>query len=264
MRKDSVSSDFSLLSGSAVFFVAALVLLLCIPVAFATPLPEPARSDRHTSRLLSALTQDERRALQDAIGRSVLSVSSKDNVNAIPDHQVYHGIFLDILMNPLLSAGLPAADLELIGALPSHEDRRFVSIAREAMTSACKVIEGNKTAAPATVNLATKGIRQAQEKVSDQLDRHYRNAINRLTNAGQQLVASEYERLIEQDSLYYVELDLDTLGFSRPEFVFAFLQDSCASAERVFTVIATEHRTLKDQLETDYSKGALHYFQPRR
>jgi hypothetical protein len=264
MRKDLISSDFSLVSGSAIFFAVGLVLLLCLPVAAANQPSETTRTDLHTSRYLGSLGPDQRRLLQDAISRSVRSVSSKDDAAAIPDHQVYHGIFLDILMNPALSAGLPAVDLELIGALPNHADRRFVSVAREAMASACKVIERNETVSPAAVNRAIGGIRQAREKVSDQLDRHYRNVIDRLTEAGQQLVASAYERLIGQDSLVYVELDFDALGFSDPEFVLAFLQDSCANAEPVFAALATEHRTLREQLETDYSAGALQYFQPRR
>ncbi len=264
MRKDLVSSYAPQKISSVSIITAVLVSLVCVPVVSATQSADPVRSDRQIKSYLSGLAQDQRRSLQTDINRSVHRASSGDDASSIPDHQLYHGLFLDLLMNPSRSASLPAQDLELIAGLPSHDDRRFVTIAREAMATACKIIERTNPATPGAVDRALAGIGLARGKVSDMLDRHYRIAIGRLTETGRQLVASEYERLKEQDSLLYVELDLYTLGFSQPDFVLAFLQDSCANAERVLASVATDNRTLRDQLETDNARGALQYFQPHR
>ncbi|MBT8145574.1 MAG: hypothetical protein KJN90_01905 [Gammaproteobacteria bacterium] len=125
------------------------------------------------------------------------------------------------------------------------------------------MINRSHAAAPAAVNLAVNGFNQARRRLDRQLNSHYHSTLKRLTDTGRQLVQAEFDRMVEEGSLVYAEIDLVTLGFSEPEFVLAFLQDSCANAERKFSELATVRRTLKDQLEDDYQRGAVQLFESR-
>ena len=261
MRKDSITSDFAMMVSAAITFFTVLLLLVCLPVTYADKPTAPVQPDRHTSEYVRTLEQEQRRSLRKSLSHSLNRFSVRDNPAVIPDYQVYHSIFLDILINPLLAAGLTAQDLALIRAIPAQNDRRFVRVAQDAMAAACKIIKRANAPLPATVNLAVNGISKAQEQVERQLNSHYQKAMNRLSKSGKELVEFEYDKLIEQDGLIYTRLDLDTLGFAHPEFVFAFLQDSCENAERLLPQLVSDQRTLQDQLEDDYQKGAIQLFQ---
>jgi|GEM_PF-2742164 len=264
MRSHPISSEFAMMVGTAITFIASLLLLICLPVTYADKPAAQVDSDRLTSEYVRNLDQQQRSLLLESLSKSLNRSSSRDNRDswaAVPDHQIYHAVFLEILINPLLSASLPVQDLELIRALPAHSNQRFVSIAQDSMEGACRIIKRSNTASAAAVNLAANRIRQAQRQVTRELDRHYREQLIKLTDTGKALVGSEYDKLVEQDNLVYTELDLEALGFTQPEFVFAFLQDSCANAERLLPVLATDQHTLQDQLENDYLKGAVQLFQ---
>jgi hypothetical protein len=164
-------------------------------------------------------------------------------------------------MQPLLAAGFPEQDLELIRALPTHNDLRFVQVVQDAMSDVCRAIQRSNDRSAAAINLAASRFSQARKKVERELDRHYRTAVNGLTDTGRALVESEYARLVEQDSLVHTELDLEMLGFTQPDFVLAFIKDSCANAEQALPALVTGQHTLQDQLEDDYRKGAIQLFQ---
>ena len=262
MSKEPITSTFTTIVGTATGFFTALILLLCMPVAKADK-PAAARGpDFQTSRYVSRLGQQYRRSLQESISSSLHRFSSKDNATAIPDYQIYHSIFLKLLLDPMLAAGLSAEDLELIRTLPAISDRRFVSVAQDALAEACQMIDRSNAPAPAVVNVATNRMKQAQRKIERHLNGHYRSALAQLSDTGMQLVDSEYEKLVEQDSLVYTELDLGELGFAQPEFVFAFLQDTCANAERLLPGLVTDQLTLQQQMEDDYRQGAIQLYQP--
>lgn len=263
MRRDTRSSDYAMGIGATLAFVSALILMLFLPLVHADVPADLTRPDRLTGDYVGRLAQKQRRLLQESIRSSIRRISSKDSAAAIPEYQIYHSIFLELMMKPLLAAGLPAQDLELLRALPAHNDQRFVTAAIEAMTGACRVINRSHAASPAAVNLAVNGFNQARHRLESQMNRHYRSTLQRLTDTGRQLVQAEYERLVEEGSLVYAEIDLVTLGFSEPEFVLAFLQDSCANAEHKFSKLATVSHTLKDQLENDHQRGAVQLFQSR-
>ncbi|MBT8145573.1 MAG: hypothetical protein KJN90_01900 [Gammaproteobacteria bacterium] len=126
MSKDTRTSDYAMGISAFVAFVTALILILFLPLVHAA-VPEnvpadSARPDRLTSDHVGRLAQDQLRALQQSIRSSINRFSSKDNVAAIPDYQIYHTIFLELMMKPLLAAGLPTQDLELLRDLPAHND----------------------------------------------------------------------------------------------------------------------------------------------
>jgi len=265
MRKDAISSNFAMMVGTTItHFILLLLLLVCLPVANADKPTVQFPSDQQTSQYVRSLDQEQRWLLQESVRHSLNRFSSKGNKDqwaAVPDYQIYHSVFLEILMKPLLAASLPEQDLELIRALPSHNDRQFAEAAQDAMAGVCSIVRRSNAPSTATVNLAANRIRQAQSQVERELDRHYRAAVGQLTDTGKALVKSEYDRLIEQDSLVYTQLDLEMLGFTQPDFVFAFLQDSCANAERILPEFVTDQRTLQDQLEDDFQQGAVQLFQ---
>lgn len=264
MRKDAISSNFAMMVGTTITHFILLLLLVCLPVANADKSTVQFPSDYQTSQYVRSLDQEQRRLLQKSVRRSLNRFSSKGNTDqwaAVPGYQIYHSVFLEILMKPLLAASLPEQDLKLIRALPSHNDRQFAEVALDVMAGVCRIVERSNVASTAAVNLAANRINQAQMQVERVLDRHYRAAVGQLTDTGKALVESEYDKLIEQDSLVYTQLDLEMLGFTQPDFVFAFLQDSCANAERILPELVTDQRTLQDQLEDDFQQGAVQLFQ---
>lgn len=261
MRENQTSTDFAMISGAVIACFTALLFLLGLPVVYADNPQVADRLDHNVRHFMASLNPESRRELKASVRRSVTRSNSRDNAAAIPSYQIYHSIFLEILMNPLLSASLPAADLQSIRSLPSLNDQRFVKLAQDAMARACKFVSKQKTVSPARVNVAVNALRQARNRVERKLNGHYREAVDNLSDTGRELVAVEYERLIDQDSLIHTELDLDVLGFNQPEFVMAFLLDSCKNAERVYPQLATRQRTLQNQLEDDNDRGAVQYFQ---
>lgn len=264
MRKNTASSEFAMMVATAITLLASLLLLAFMPVANADRPAKTFRPDHHTREHVGKLDREQRRQLQGAITNSLNRSSEKGSQgrgSAVPDYQLYHSVFLEILLQPLLAGSLPERDLELIRALPTHNDRQFVQVAQRAMSQVCKMIRRSNARSAAVVNLAASRFRRAQRELERKLNRHYRVAMNELSDAGRKLVEAEYNRLTEQEGLVYTELDLEALGFAQPEFVFAFLQDSCANAEQVLPALLTDQRTLRDQLEDDYQRGAVQLYQ---
>lgn len=260
MLKPAICPPFALLVRSATTLSVALTLMAAIPATSAAP---PGKSEPHTRAHLQHLSSDERQALRQFLQENLHRVSSKDNLDAIPPNQVYHSVFLDMLLNPSLVAGLPLADRELIESLPAPNDKQFAAETKGAMAAACRVIDRLSAGNPAAAQLAARAYQRAHETLNARLDRHYGKALNSLSDTGRDLVAQEVQRLMNDDSLVYTEIDLEAMSFAQPGFVVAFLQDTCQNSEQMLDQSMAGSRTLGNQLTEDFDRGAVQLFQPQ-
>ncbi len=260
MSRETPSTDFSLLAGSVIALCVALLLWLAVPLTWAA---NPADPNPHTRAYIQGLGHQERAELQQSLRENLIRKSSREDLDIIPAHLVYHSIFLDMLMQPALRAALPQQDRQLIDSLPAHDHRKFATGTRNAMTAACTVIDRLSQHSPAAAYQAVQAFKRAQRQVSERLDKHYQQVLNELTETGRNLVVEEAEKLRNSDLLVHAEIDLETLSFARPEFTLAFLQDACDNSSQLLANGNWTSRTLGDQLADDYDRGAVQIFQPR-
>ncbi len=233
--------------------------LMLLPLAPMSQGAGPASPDRNSRAFLQQLDAQQRAELQESIRASLVR---KAGGNGPPDYLRYQSALLVIMLNPSLSASLSPADREQIEQLPAGNDRRFIRIARQEMSSACRVIEklsaGNAAAAAAAANAFNRAQQSARRKING----FYRNRINRLSREGRRVVATELDRQAEREFLVHAELDFDNLGFNQPEFVVAFLRDTCLNSTSVLAEDQAGDLTIKDQLLSELNQEVTNIFQP--
>lgn len=241
-----------------VWFVTVPGLVLCTQSAAAR---EPDTGDRHIQAYFQTLDRQSRLDLRDSLRQGLRRNSSRDGSGILPDHRVYHAVFLEILTRPSLAAAFSPADLRRIEALPAHGDGGVLEIARQAMEVACQVIETTAVDNPGAAPSAVKAFNLARNQVDARLNADYREALARLSESARSLVEEETARLAGTDSLVLTELDLDYLSFAEPAFVIAFLRDACANRDRLKAIADAPGRTLDTELADDFGKGSVQVFQ---
>ncbi|MEZ5490389.1 MAG: hypothetical protein R3F50_08730 [Gammaproteobacteria bacterium] len=260
MSKPAIRPPFGLLVRSATTIGVALTLTAAVPATAAPPSEKP---HPHTRTYLQHLSPDERQSLRQILQENLRGASSRDNLDAIPPNQVYQAVFLDMLLNPGLGAGLLPADRQLIESLPAHNDKQFAAGTKGVVAAACRVIDRLSASDPAAAQLAARAYQRAQKALNARLDRHYGQVLRKLSESGRKLVAREVGRLMTDGSLVYAEMDLQALSFDQPDFVVAFLQDTCQNSEQMLDQSMAESRTLGNQLTDDFNQGAVQLFQPQ-
>lgn len=245
---------------AALALCLTLVSWLVVPVAQAA---QDAKPNPHTRALTERLDPQQKVVLRGALQQALIRSRSGDRLAAIPPHQVYHTVFLDLLLDPAAMVTLPAADRALIDSLPAHDDRRFAEQFDRELAATCRVIDRLPPRSPAAAAQAVRAYRQAQRQIAARLDRHYDEVLSRLSPTGQALVEAEIAALVAEDSLVHASLDFDALSFSEPEFVVAFFKDTCANNEQHRSSARYQARNLRDQLDADIERGAVQVFQPQ-
>jgi len=239
--------------------VTLAVGLMLLPLAPMSQGAGPASPDRNARAFLQQLDTQQRAELQESIRASLVR---KAGVNGPPDYLRYQSALLAIVLNPSLSAGLSPADREQIEQLPAGNDRRFIRIARQEMSSACRVIEKLSASNAAAAAAAANAFNRARQSVRRKINGFYRNRINRLSREGRRVVQTELDRQAEQEFLVHAELDFNNLGFNQPEYVVVFLRDTCLNST---SVLAEDHAgdlTIKDQLLSELNQEVTNIFQP--
>lgn len=260
MSKPATRPPLALLVRSAISLSVALTLTAAVSGTAAAP---PEKPQPHTLTYLQHLNPDERQSLRQLLHQNLRRATGKDNQGAIPLNQVYQNVFLDMLLIPGLLAGLPLADRRLIESLPAHNDKQFAAQTKSTVAAACRVIDRLPTGSPASAQLAARAYQRAQDTLNARLDSHYRQVLEKLSETGRKLVASEVQKLMSDDSLVYTEIDLQAMSFDQPGFVVAFLQDTCQNSEQMLDQSMAESRTLGNQLADDFDRGAVQMFQPQ-
>ncbi|MCB1671664.1 MAG: hypothetical protein R3F41_14520 [Gammaproteobacteria bacterium] len=262
MSRKSSSQEFSMLVGSAIVLGVALLLLLLSlsPLASAEP---PDLINPHSRAFLDSLDGQQRKVLKEELRQHLTRFTSSEDLDAVPYHQIYLGVLLDLLMKPALAAQLSEPDRKLVVNLPLPGHRQFAARSRPAMAAACRVIEGPSAANPAAAAQAVQALQRARHQINRWLDNYYRQALAGLSQPGRELVTGQVEKLRDGDVLVATELDLAGLSFTRPRFVQAFLLDTCQNSVRRWREHPDSDATLGDQLIADFERGAVQIYQPQ-
>ncbi len=151
--------------------------------------------------------------------------SSANDLNAIPQYEVYRAVFTRILGNPFLLQQVDDADLETLLKLPDHNDAQFLGPLQNALREACSEINKarDQKEAHELVSIFLAAEKSYQEALSD----HYMGFLTTLSDATNLLVSNQLVKLSESNSLIHTSTDY--VGFSEefPELMKTKVLSGC-------------------------------------
>ena len=170
--------------------------------------------------------------------------SSAEDLNSIPEFEVYRFVFLRILGNASLLNQVDNSDLEKVLALPDHNDIQFLEVFQKDLQTACTEINESQNRKKAHELVS---IFLAAEKTYEQtLNDHYVSFLDTLSKPTNDLVLGLIIQLSESNSMAHTRTNY--VGFSEefPDYMKTKILDGC---DRVLTdSTVPEKRLLTDIL----------------
>ena len=159
--------------------------------------------------------------LRAKIAQYSVSVNSHTHPGDIPAHVFYRLAFLDVMSDPALLADFPSADIEIILALPAHEDERFVHKDLDALTEVCQALDTQS----GQVGEIAQAFDQSRQSREQRLDAHYERVLARLSAPTRQVIQTYRDSAHWQVS--YGAYLMEALALDAPDIAEAILVSGC-------------------------------------
>lgn len=184
-----------------------------------------------------------------ALRESTTFYSSKDDLDKIPPHSLYHMIFVRLLSNDqAYRAQFTKEDWDLIEALPSHRDASLFEPQIISMKSTCYALsEAGK------LNLSFEQSLQLYVDTARSgetlLDEHYLTAYAQLSDQGKGVFNTIKEGARGTNSIVYSTTDFEVAARQHPEVAKEHMNARCEQTINIETDMLLEGIRLKDDIE---------------
>lgn len=182
--------------------------------------------------------------IRSKISQHTISYHSTDGKDEIPSNVYYRHIFISMLSDDGLLKSLPSSDLQLIEALPAHDDEVFVTKDQLELGAICKAPNLQDTSA-SVQEMATAFDESRIRRESD-LDNHYANVLAQLTPTTRQYVMGRLES--GYFNVTYSAFNIGSLAGDSPDIAKVILLNGCDNFFEQQDVFALKKVLLKDQL----------------
>lgn len=150
---------------------------------------------------------------------------SSEDLNSIPQFEVYRYVFLSILGNASLLNQVDESDLESVLNLPDHNDIQFLEVFQKDLRAACTQITKSQNRKEAHELVS---IFMAAEKTYEQsLDDHYMSFVETLSKPTMDLVSGLIIKLSESNNMAHTSTNY--VGFSEefPDYMKTKILNGC-------------------------------------